>query len=169
VVGRWWFWTAIAVVLVVVVVGAVWGSKKVHSTSSDTSTTRSTSVSSTSATTAHQSTVATPSTTTTTILPTAFFKCSGSAPGGVSITYGMNSSDRSGGSTLPWAAYLPVTSTAPWFVVTAQVKGTDASIKCSTAVDVNGTIVTKSGTASGTHNTAKADVCSKSSGGWRPC
>jgi len=170
-VHRWWFWIALAlvVVAVVAVVAVVWGSKKTHSTSSDASTTRGTSVTTTSVTTPHQSTVAPQSTTTTTILPTAFFKCSGSAPGGVSITYGMNSSNRNGGSTLPWVAYLPITSNAQSFNVSAQVEGSGGSITCSTAVDVSGTIVTQTGTASGTHDIAKAVVCSKSTGGWRRC
>ena len=171
VVRRWWFWTALALVVVLVVVGTVWASKKTHSTSSDTSTTGNPSVSGTTATTPHQSTVAAPSTTTTSerILPTAFFKCSGSAPGGVSITYGMNSSNLNGGSSLPWVSYLPVTSTAHSFTVSAQLQGADGSIKCSTAVDVNGKIVTQNGSASGTRKIAKAVVCSKSTGGWRPC
>jgi hypothetical protein len=171
VVKRWWFWTAIVLVVVVVIVGTVWENKKAHSTSSDRLTTPGTSVSSTSVSTPHQSTVAAPSTTATSqsILPTAFFKCSGSAPGGVSITYGTNSSNRSGGSSLPWVSYLPVTSNSQSFDVSAQLQGSGGSIKCSTAVDVNGTIVTQTGTASGTHDIAKADVCSKSAGGWRRC
>lgn len=107
-------------------------------------------------------------TTTTTLLPTAFFLCSGSAPEGVDITYGTDTSNINGGSSLPFQKYLPVTPNVQYFYVSAQLQGSDGSITCMTIVDVNGTRVTETGTATG-NNIANAQVCSDLSGGWQGC
>lgn len=167
---RWWFWTATVLAVVVIVTGIAWVSNKNNSTSSHTSTTRAAALSSTSTTTSHRPT--TPSSTTTTaryIQPTAFFSCSGSATGGVSISYGTNSSNLDGGRTLPWESYLPVTLTSQSFDVSAQLQGYGGSVTCTTLVYINGTRTTQTGTTSRTHNVASAVVCSNAKGKWRPC
>ena len=169
---RWWFWTTIVLIVVVVAAGIALGIRKKDSNSSGTSTTHAAAVAGTSTTTPHRPTVTTttpPSTTTTRYVPpTAFFNCSGSAPGGVSITYGTNSSSRPGGTSLPWQAYLPVTADIEFFDVSARFQGS-GSIKCTTLVYVNGTRATQIGTASESRDIASAKVCSTSAGKWRPC
>jgi Mycobacterium membrane protein len=155
---RWWFWTATVLAVVVIVAGIVWVSNKNNSTSSHTTN--------------HAAALSSPSTTTTTakyIQPTAFFSCSGSATGGVSITYGTNSSNQDGGRTLPWESYLPVTSTSQSFDVSAQLQGSGGSVTCTTLVYINGTRTTETGTTSRTRNVASAVVCSNAKGKWRPC
>jgi len=173
VVTRWWVWAAAAVVVLVIGGGVAWHATK-NNPSSATSTTRGSAVSSTTATTQRQAasagttTSSTSSTSTTSIPPTTFFTCSGSAPGGVRITYGTDSSNVDGGSSLPWHAYLPVTSGVQSYFVLAQLHGTAGRVTCSTAVDVNGSIVTQTATATGGHSAAIANVCSNGDV-WQRC
>jgi hypothetical protein len=174
-VKRWWFWTTVGVVAVVIIGGIVWAGEKNNPASSGTSITHGAAIGRTSTTRSHQPTstsTTTSSSTTTTfrnIPPTAFFACSGSAPGGVSVTYGTNSSISDGGSSLPWKAYLPVTSNVQFYNVSAQLQGSDGRVTCTAAVYVDGTEVTQTGTTSAHHNVASAKVCSNSTGGWRRC
>jgi hypothetical protein len=102
--------------------------------------------------------------------PTASFACSGSAPSGVDITYGSDSSNLTGGTTLPWSASLPLDSQMQYVNVTAQLQG-DGSVSCTTTVNDNGQTVTKSGTASGGYQIASAEICNESQagGGWVSC
>jgi hypothetical protein len=168
---RWWFWTVIVLVLVMVAAGIAVGIRKNDSNSPGASTTHAAGASTTTPHRPRVTTTSAPSTTSTTkyVPPTAFFSCSGSAPGGVGITYGTNSSSHPGGTSLPWEAYLPVTPNIEFFDVSAHFQGSSGSIRCRTLVYVNGKSVAQIGTASESHDIASAKVCSTSAGTWRPC
>jgi hypothetical protein len=171
---RWWIWTTVVVVAVVVIGGIAWASQKNTPASSGTSTTHGAAIAHTSTTRPHHPTTTTTSLSSTTttfrkIPPTTFFACSGSAPGGVSVTYGTNSSTSDGGTSLPWEAYLPVTSNVRFFNVSAQLQGSGGSVTCTASVYVDGTEVTQTGTTSAHDHVASAKVCANSTGGWRRC
>jgi hypothetical protein len=110
-----------------------------------------------------------PATTAPATQPTAFFDCTGSAPGGVDITYGTDTSNPSGGTSLPFRAHLAVTPDVRYFFVSAQLQGSDGRIACTTTVVVNGTKVSQTGTTTGENDIASAEVCSDFSGGWQGC
>jgi hypothetical protein len=119
-------------------------------------------------------TVPPPPTTTTTPQPAqgAYFACTGSTPDGVDITYGTDSSNLNGASSVPWAANLPLGTNVEYFNVTAQLQG-DGSVTCTTTVvyKQGGSThtVTKSGSADGGYNIASAEICSSFTGGWEAC
>ncbi len=98
----------------------------------------------------------------------ASFVCTGSTPVGVDITYGTDSSNFMGGTTVPWEATLPYDPGALWYVVTAQLNGS-GSVTCTTTVTWPGGTVSKTGSAVGGFNILFAQVCSNFSGGWQPC
>ena len=100
--------------------------------------------------------------------PGATFSCTGSTPVGVDITYGTDSSNYSGASTVPWQATLPFDSNALYYDVTAQLNGS-GSVTCTTTVKWSGGSVTQTGTAVGDYNILIAEICSNFSGGWQPC
>jgi hypothetical protein len=103
----------------------------------------------------------------------ASFSCTGSAPEGVDITYGTDTSNLSGGSPVPWQATLALPSTVEYADVCAQLQGPDGTITCTTTVtwtqDGRSHSVTQTGTASGDYNIASAEVCSGFSGGFETC
>jgi hypothetical protein len=103
----------------------------------------------------------------------AYFACTGSTPDGVDITYGTDSSNLSGASNVPWAATLPLDTSAEYYNVSGQLQGEDGSITCTTTVvyKEGGTThtVTNSGTAQGDYNIASAQICSDDNGGWETC
>lgn len=103
----------------------------------------------------------------------ASFSCTGSAPEGVDITYGTDSSNLSGGNAVPWQASLSLPSTALYANVTAQLQGPDGTISCTSTVtwsqDGITQTVNKTGTASGDYNIASAEICSNYEGGWQAC
>jgi hypothetical protein len=101
---------------------------------------------------------------------TASFSCTGNAPEGVDITSGSDSSNLSGGNTVPWSASIPLDANAVYANVSAQLQGPDGAIACTTTVTWGGQTATKSGQASGNYNIASAEVCSDIiSGGWNAC
>lgn len=113
--------------------------------------------------------VAAPTTTTTTTPPTAAFSCTGSAPEGVSITYGADTQNLDGGSSVPWSASLPIPDQAQYEAVNAQLQGPDGSISCMVTVTQNGQSTTQTAEASGNYNIAGAQVCSGGDGSWSKC
>lgn len=112
---------------------------------------------------------AAPTTTTTTAPPTAAFSCSGSAPEGVSITYGADTQNLDGGGSVPWSTSLPIPDQAQYEAVNAQLQGPDGSISCTVTVTQNGQSTTQMGEASGNYNIAAAQVCSGGDGTWSKC
>ncbi|MER5945555.1 hypothetical protein ABT127_05795 [Streptomyces sp. NPDC001904] len=88
------------------------------------------------------------------------FKVWGSAPSGVSTTYGSDSDNRNGAG-LPMTKTLSVEDDALYFHVSAQLQG-GGDINCSVTVDGH----TKKGHASGGYNICMAQVNSDFSGGW---
>ena len=95
------------------------------------------------------------------------FSCTGSAPDGIDITYGSDSSNSSA-SHLPFHKTIPVASDAEYYDITAQLSGS-GHVTCSTSVRQDGSSVSKSGTAEGGYNIATAEVCSDFTGGWESC
>jgi hypothetical protein len=95
------------------------------------------------------------------------FSCTGSAPDGLSITYGPEGTQDSG-SSLPFKQALPLGSSAQYYSVTAQLQGA-GQITCTTTVDSDGQSTTQIGSANGGYNIASAEVCSDFSGGWQQC
>lgn len=91
----------------------------------------------------------------------AVFKVSGSAPAGVDITYGSESDNRQGGSSLPWSHSLHVDDNAQYYAVTAQLQG-GGDIKCSLTIDG----VTGHGHASGSYNICQVELVQGMFGGW---
>jgi hypothetical protein len=89
------------------------------------------------------------------------FNVTGSAPSGLDITYGSDSDNRQGGSSLPWSASLPLQDSALYYVVTAQLQG-EGDITCT--VTINGKVA-KQGHASGGYNICTAEAV-KGFGGW---
>jgi hypothetical protein len=101
----------------------------------------------------------------------ASFSCSGSAPEGVEITYSTDTSNYSGGSTVPWSATLAVPASALYVAIDAQLQGPDGSITCSLTVTWPGGSATQSGNAVGNYNIASAEICSDApfDSGWTAC
>jgi hypothetical protein len=120
--------------------------------------------------TSHGSTSAHATTTTTAPPPpTAAFSCTGSAPEGVSITYGADTQNLDGGGSVPWSASLPIPDQAQYEAVNAQLQGPDGSISCMVTVTQNGLTTTQMGEGSGNYNIAAAQVCSGGDGTWEKC
>jgi len=160
---RWWFWTVAALVVVVVVAVTTGGTKK--GTADPTPATAPTAVHASTPPTVPAATGATTTSppTTAPLATTAVFSCTGTAPEGVSITYGTDTSNLNGASTVPWQASLPLPSTAEYANVSAQLQGPDGSIRCTTTVtwssDGRSHTVSQSGSAAGDYNIASAQVC----------
>ncbi len=92
------------------------------------------------------------------------FSVTGSAPDGVTITYGTNTSNLSGGP-LPFTATLPLSTAGGvlYYDITAQLSGA-GSISCS--ISVGGKVIS-SGTASGGYNICTSEILD-SGGTWIP-
>jgi hypothetical protein len=101
----------------------------------------------------------------------AAFSCTGSAPEGVDITYGTDTSNYAGGMTVPWSTTITLPSNALYAAVDAQLQGPDGSITCNTTVTWPGGSVTQTGNAVGDYNIASAEVCSDYplDSGWETC
>ena len=179
---RWWFWAAAAaVVLIVIIAATASASKKNNAANTATTVTAAPSVapSATGASptaTAAPATTAPPATAPPTTAPAAnqaAFSCTGSAPEGVNITYGTNTSNLNGGSSVPWQASVPLPATAQSAEVSAQLQGPDGNITCTTAVTWSSGgsshTVTQTGTAAGNYNIADAQVCSDLNAGFQTC
>lgn len=96
------------------------------------------------------------------------YSCTGSAPDGVDITYGTESSNSSA-SKLPFSRTVPLDSSAQYYDVTAQLSGS-GTVSCTTTVWASdGTVTTKSGMANGGYNIASSEVCSTFDGSWDAC
>jgi len=96
------------------------------------------------------------------------YKCTGSAPDGVDITYGPEGSDYSA-SRLPFSKTMPLTGSPQFVNVTAQLSGS-GHVSCTTTVQASdGTKTVNSAAASGGYNLASAEVCSDFTGGWDAC
>ena len=95
---------------------------------------------------------------------TLTFTVTGSAPDGVSITYGTNTSNFKGGP-LPFTAKLPLDSSGKvlYYDLTAQLQGAGA-ISCS--ISIGGKVIS-SGQASGGYNLCTSEIYD-SSGTWIP-
>ncbi|HEY3869716.1 MAG TPA: SHOCT domain-containing protein [Actinocrinis sp.] len=102
------------------------------------------------------------------VAPTVAYSCTGSAPDGVNITYGPEGTNDSA-SSLPFSASQPLTASALYVTVTAQLQGS-GQVSCTTTVTYGaGQTVTQTGNASGGYNIASAEVCSDFTDGWRAC
>jgi hypothetical protein len=100
------------------------------------------------------------------------FACKGSAPQGLEITYGSDSSNYSG-TSLPFQATLPLDDSALYYDTEAQLQG-GGSVSCTTTVNFDDglggtTTVSKTGIASGGFNLANAQVCREPVAGWEGC
>jgi hypothetical protein len=89
----------------------------------------------------------------------ATFTCSGSGTG-VDITYGTETSQYTGGTTLPWSTTLTLSQTSGFAYVDAQLSNTGGDVACSTTVTWPGGSATQNGNAIGAYNIASAEVCS---------
>jgi hypothetical protein len=98
------------------------------------------------------------------------FACTGDAPG-VTISYGSDSTNDSA-SASPFSATLPLSSSAEYYDINAQLDGS-GSINCSVTVhwnqDGRSYAARKAGSASGGYNIADPEVCSDYIGGWQGC
>lgn len=92
-----------------------------------------------------------------TAAPTVTFSVTGSAPNGVDITYGSDTDNRQGGTTLPWSATLPLDPSAHYYDVYAQLGG-GGDITATVTITANGHTFTKTGHASGGYNIASAEL-----------
>lgn len=107
------------------------------------------------------------------IEPGAAFGCTGSAPNGISITYGDEGSNYSGKS-LPFSASMPLYSGTDYYDISAQLQG-GGSVKCHLTViwrDSAGLhSVSQRGSAAGSYNIASAEVCNETElgDGWQAC
>ena len=63
----------------------------------------------------------------------ATFTCTGSAPQGVDITYETETSQYTGGTTVPWSTTLTLSQTSGFAAVEGQLQGS-GSITCNTTV-----------------------------------
>lgn len=92
----------------------------------------------------------------------ATFSVTGSAPDGVTITYGTNTSNLSGGP-LPFTVTLPLSTAGGvlYYDITAQLQGA-GGISCS--ISVGGKVIS-SGTASGGYNICMSEIYD-SNGTW---
>ncbi|HVC39701.1 MAG TPA: hypothetical protein VNH20_07010 [Candidatus Dormibacteraeota bacterium] len=92
------------------------------------------------------------------------FSVTGTAPEGVSITYGTDNSNLNGGA-LPWAATLPLDNSGKvlYYDVSAQLQGPDGSIACS--ISIGGKVIS-SGTAAGNYNICSAQIGQGLDGTW---
>ena len=88
------------------------------------------------------------------------------------ITYGTDTSNLNGASTVPWQATLALPSSVEYADVTAQLQG-DGTVTCTTTVtwSQSGTSqsVTQTGTGSGDYNIASAEICANFDGGFETC
>jgi hypothetical protein len=102
---------------------------------------------------------------------TVTYACTGSAPDGVDITYGAEGSNAEA-SKLPFTKTVPLSSSAQYVAVQAQLSGS-GHVSCTTTVvyDTGGSgqKVTQSGTANGGYNIASAEICSSFDGSWDAC
>jgi hypothetical protein len=82
------------------------------------------------------------------------FTVTGSAPDGVDIQYGSDSSNNSpSGVALPWTITMPYDSNAEYYSVSAQLQG-DGTLQCS--VTVHGK--TKNASANGAYQICDAQL-----------
>ena len=95
------------------------------------------------------------------------FSCTGNASG-VDATYGIDSSDHQGPSTVPWSVTLPLNNNAKYYDVIAQLSGS-GNITCSVTVRWGSHSVTKTGSAYGGYKIVDPEVCSDLNGGWETC
>lgn len=160
----WLFLIAAAVVVVL----AVRGNPTTTAPDSDTGATDTTTAAPVDTTDTSDAVPAAPTTTEPTVAAQVTFSCTGSAPDGLSITYGPNGSSYSA-SSLPFTKTMPLDSSAQYYVTTAQLSGS-GSVTCTTVIQASdGSQWTNSGTAQGGYNIASAEICGTYSGGWQKC
>jgi hypothetical protein len=98
------------------------------------------------------------------------FSCVGNAPG-VMISYGSDSSNYSAARS-PFTAVLPLSSSAQYYDINAQLGGS-GSIACVVTVHWNqgghSHSVKKVGVATGGYNIADPEICSGFTGNWEAC
>jgi hypothetical protein len=96
------------------------------------------------------------------------YRCTGSAPAGVDITYGPSSSGLQA-TSLPFIAHDDsVSETAQSYRINAQLKG-GGDVTCTLTVTAAGHTTTSSGTARGGYNSARPQICTYSQRRWRAC
>lgn len=95
------------------------------------------------------------------------YRCTGSAPAGIDISYGPSGSGLQA-TSLPFTARDSVSASASYYRVTAQLKG-EGDVTCTLTVTDAGHTTTSSGTARGGYNIADAQICGDYKGSWNDC
>jgi hypothetical protein len=92
------------------------------------------------------------------------FTVTGTAPDGLTITYGSNSANDQGGTSLPWSTTMPLGgSGVEYYYIDAQLSGA-GTVSCSIAV--KGKVI-GTGSASGGYNIADCEITQGLFGGWQ--
>lgn len=96
------------------------------------------------------------------------YRCTGSAPAGIEITYGPSGSGLQA-TRLPFAAHdRSVSETAQHYSITAQLHG-GGHVTCTVTVSAAGHTTTSSGTARGGYNEATPEICADYERHWSAC
>lgn len=95
------------------------------------------------------------------------YRCTGTAPAGIDISYGP-SSGRSQASSLPFTAHRRLTPSARYYAITAQLKGS-GQVSCTVTVTDAGATVSGSGTGRGGYNSARPQICAGLDDHWHDC
>ena len=173
---RRWPWITAGVFIVLVIIGGL-TSKPTPKNTADKSTTATRKAPS--PTPPHKATPsptpthkATPAPTPVPVVQNVVYSCTGSAPDGLSITYGAEGSNSTA-SSLPFSETDALASSTQYYNVSAQLDGA-GSVTCTTTVNWNDGLngnetVSQTGTASGSYNIASAEVCSNYEQGWQAC
>jgi hypothetical protein len=157
----------VAILVILVIVTAVGGTKAASTAAGAATPTSAAATAATLAATSETSASAAPATVLASPAPRVLFTCTGSAPNGVTITYGAEGTNDSA-SSLPFSTSVPLNSGAEYYNVTAQLQG-GGQVSCTTVVNWNGQSITQTGSANGGYNLASAEICSDFSGGWQIC
>jgi hypothetical protein len=86
------------------------------------------------------------------------YRCTGSAPAGIDISYGP-STGGSEAASLPFTAHERLTASARYYSITAQLAGS-GHVSCTITLTDAGRTVSASGTARGGYNSARPQLCS---------
>ncbi|BCJ26940.1 hypothetical protein [Actinocatenispora sera] len=85
------------------------------------------------------------------------YRCTGSAPTGIDISYGP-STGGSQATSLPFTAHERLTASARYYSITAQLAGS-GHVSCTITLTDAGRTVSASGTARGGYNSARPQIC----------
>ncbi|GGS58880.1 hypothetical protein [Actinokineospora fastidiosa] len=109
-----------------------------------------------------------PTGTTTTASDGVTYRCTGSAPHGIAISYGSSTSGLQA-TGLPFTAQeSSVSRTARYYSIRAQLHG-GGEVTCTLTVTAAGRTTTSTGTARGGYNQATPQVCADYERRWTAC